>query len=176
MIQVTKRDGRIKEFNSKYIQIAVDKAVEEVECEDEDLGLRISQLVEDSLKDNEITEIGIEEIQDLVIEFLNQENKKVAIAYKDYRDKRTIKRESGMELINSIKGLVDFSNIDIITENSNKQSTLASTQRDLIAGEVSKYIAKTTMIPSYIIKAHEEGIIHNHDMDCVKRSQETQVA
>ena len=165
MINVLKRDGREKQFDSRFIEIAVDRAKDEVNCEDEDLGFRIGQLVEETLIENGIQEINIEDIQDLVVEFLNQENKDVALAYKGFRNKRNIERESKMDLINSIKGLVDYSNIDIITENSNKQSTLASTQRDLIAGEVSKYIAKTSLIPQYIVEAHEEGIIHNHDMD-----------
>lgn len=165
MITIIKRDGREKQFNSKYIEIAVEKARDEVNCEDDGLGIRIGQLVEETLIENNIQEIGIEEIQDLVVEFLNQENKEVAVAYEDFRNKRNIERENNTDLIKSIKGLVDYTNIDIITENSNKQSTLASTQRDLIAGEVSKYIAKTQMIPPYIVKAHEEGIIHNHDMD-----------
>ena len=62
-------------------------------------------------------------------------------------------------------GLVDFTNEEVITENSNKQAVLASTQRDLIAGEVSKYVAKTKMIPAHIVQAHEEGIIKIHDLD-----------
>ena len=59
----------------------------------------------------------------------------------------------------------NYSNEDVINENSNKNSTLISTQRDLIAGEVSKDIARRILIPSHIVQAHDEGILHYHDQD-----------
>ena len=61
-------------------------------------------------------------------------------------------------------------------ENSNKNASIAATQRDLIAGEVSKDISRRRLIQSHMVQAHDEGTIHWHDMDCVKRFQETQVA
>lgn len=165
MIKVIKRDGRVKDYNGNDIINAVTKACEEVGLKDYILPKKIESKVFDYILDNEIEEIQIEEIQDLVVEGLKELNNEVAKAYENYRVRRTIVRESNTDLIKSIKGLVDYSNVDIITENSNKQSTLASTQRDLIAGEVSKYVAKTQMLPPYIVKAHEDGIIHQHDLD-----------
>ena len=165
MIKVIKRDGRTKAFDKRFIQVAVSRAECDVREEVSDLGLRIAQLVEESLIKDSIDEIGIEDIQDLVLKFLNKEDKDVAKVYKEFRDERTFQREESAELINSIKGLVDHSNIDVITENSNKQSTIASTQRDLISGEVSKYISKKSLIPRHIVEANNEGIIHLHDLD-----------
>ena len=65
----------------------------------------------------------------------------------------------------SILGLLDKSNEDVLNENSNKNGQLASTQRDLMAGEVSKDIARRKLIPAHIVQAHDEGVLHYHDMD-----------
>ena len=164
-IKVIKRDGRVKGYNPYAITEAVKKACMEIEEDEIIIPNKVATNITNYLKENGIKEIDIETIQDLVIKELNTVNVKVSKAYSDYRNMRNVVRESSMNLVKSIKGLVDYSNVDIITENANKQSTLASTQRDLIAGEVSKYIASTQMIPSYIVEAHNEGIIHNHDMD-----------
>ena len=69
------------------------------------------------------------------------------------------------ELIDAVSGLLDFTNQEVLTENANKQSQLVSTQRDLMAGEVSKYISKTKLIPKHLIEAHENGEIKIHDLD-----------
>ena len=76
----------------------------------------------------------------------------------------------------SILSLIDLSNEEVMNENSNKNPMMASTQRDLIAGEVSKDITRRKKLPARIVQAHDEGVLHFHDMDCVKRFQETQVA
>ena len=65
----------------------------------------------------------------------------------------------------SIMSLIKNSNKDVMEENSNKNAYIASTQRDLIAGEVSKDLTKRVLLPEKIIKAHEDGVIHFHDMD-----------
>ena len=77
MKTVIKRDGRRKEFNSKFIDIAISKAEEEVKGISSDLGVRIASLIEDYLDENSIEEISIEQIQDLVVEYLNQEDKDI---------------------------------------------------------------------------------------------------
>ena len=69
------------------------------------------------------------------------------------------------ELIDAVSGLLDFTNQEVLTENANKQSQLVSTQRDLMAGEVSKYISKTKLIPKHLVEAHENGEIKIHDLD-----------
>lgn len=65
----------------------------------------------------------------------------------------------------SILSLIRNSNKDVMEENSNKNATMAATQRDLIAGEVSKDLTKRIMLPAKISKAHEEGVLHFHDAD-----------
>ena len=65
----------------------------------------------------------------------------------------------------SIMSLIQNSNKDVMEENSNKNAYIASTQRDLIAGEVSKDLTKRVLLPEKIVKAHEDGVLHFHDMD-----------
>ena len=98
-----------------------------------------------------------------------------AKAYEGYRAVQSFKRNVNTT-DESILGLLSKTNEDVLKENSNKNSVIAATQRDLIAGEVSKDISRRRLIPSYIVQAHDEGAIHWHDMDCVKRFQETLVA
>lgn len=74
-----------------------------------------------------------------------------------------IKNEN--ELVTAVCGLLDSTNEDVLTENANKQSQLVSTQRDLMAGELSKFISKKYIIPSHLIEAHERGEIKIHDLD-----------
>ena len=73
--------------------------------------------------------------------------------------------KSENELLDSVCGLLDFTNQDVLTENANKQSQLVSTQRDLMAGEVSKYISKTKILPRHLVEAHDRGEIKIHDLD-----------
>ena len=162
MMYVIKRDGRKKIFDAERIVLAVGKAQLEVEGKMNDLGESIANLVIKHLTKNDMENINIETIQDLVVGFLGEENKDVARAYESYREERSIKRNENDELIKSISGLVDFSNEEVLSENSNKQAQLISTQRDLVAGEVSKYIAKTRMIPKHLIEAHNRGEIKIH--------------
>lgn len=172
-INVIKRDNRIKPFDFQRIAKAVEKAYLDV-YGNEDISNLDNELIEIQtiLYDiaNAINKVGkstldVEEIQDIIIKCLNCRNKDVANAYSDYRSQRTIVRDSKMQLIKEISGLLDNTNIDVLKENSNKQSQLASTQRDLIAGEVSKYIALTSMIPKHLVEAHKKGIIKIHDLD-----------
>mgnify|MGYP006399498647 CR=1 FL=1 len=98
-----------------------------------------------------------------------------AKAYEGYRAIQQFKRETNTT-DDSILSLINKTNDDVMKENSNKNASIAATQRDLIAGEVSKDISRRRLIPAHMVQAHDEGTIHWHDMDCVKCSQETQVA
>lgn len=98
-----------------------------------------------------------------------------AKAYEGYRAVQEFKRNTNTT-DESILSLLDKKNEDVMKENSNKNSVIAATQRDLIAGEVSKDISRRRLIPAHMVQAHDEGIIHWHDMDCAKRFQETQAA
>ena len=172
-IQVIKRDNRVKSFDFNRIQTAVEKAYLDVyqHMSFTNIGNEAKEM--DEVFKNIAVAIGkegklrftVEEIQDIIIKVLKDINDEVAKAYSDFREQRNIARDSKMELIKEVSGLLDNSNVDVLKENSNKQSQLASTQRDLIAGEVSKYIAKTSMIPKHLIEAHKRGEIKIHDLD-----------
>lgn len=164
-MNIIKRDGRIQEFNSNRIKDAIRKAYEEVyENKDkfiEDIVLLLP-LIENKLKDKE--EISVEEIQDVVVEYLKITDGKVGKAYEEYRRQRTEIRESNQKLYKDVLGIINGSNKDTLTENANKKGYMNSTQRDLIAGEVSKALARK-VIPKDIMEAHDRGVIKLHDLD-----------
>ena len=89
---------------------------------------------------------------------------KVAKRYIKYRYNRTLVRRANTT-DNQILSLIECNNEEVKQENSNKNPTVNSVQRDYMAGEVSKDISKRLLLPKEIVKAHEEGIIHFHDMD-----------
>lgn len=170
MLKVIKRDGRLKEFDQERIYKAIEKAYEDVYGSEGALLyqpqlLDINEDILESVESIKKERISIEEIQDIVVKVLELHNKKVNKSYQSYREERTRERDLKTKLISEIKGLVNLTNTAVLTENSNKQSQLLSTQRDLIAGEVSKFIALNSMIPKDIIEAHMEGIIKIHDLD-----------
>ena len=109
--------------------------------------------------------VNVEEIQDFVEDALIRANAfKVSKHYIKYRYTRELARKKNT-IDDSVMSLVGNNNEEIKQENSNKNPTVASTQRDYIAGEVSKDISKRLLLPQDIIDAHEQGIIHFHDMD-----------
>lgn len=159
---VKKRNGNFSTFDKSKITIAIQKAMLEVNI-NTDKAYDITKIVCDKIKNR--SEISIEEIQDVIESTLMENNyPTVAKAYILYRDERKRARESH-PLDESVLGLLNLTNNEVMDENSNKNATLVSTQRDLIAGEISKHIAKTKMIPKDIVEAHEKGIIHIHDLD-----------
>lgn len=175
-IKVIKRDNRIKDFDISRVGSAVMKAFVDVYGENSfssalesydasNLAICVTSEVRDAVYRLGKISYTVEEIQDMVIHYLDIHNPKVSKAYKEYREERTRVRNSKMELISEISGLLNNTNLDVLKENSNKQSQLASTQRDLVAGEVSKYIAKTSMIPKHLMDAHDRGEIKIHDLD-----------
>ncbi|OON96323.1 MAG: anaerobic ribonucleoside-triphosphate reductase [Epulopiscium sp. Nele67-Bin005] len=92
-----------------------------------------------------------------------------ARSYEGYRAIQAFKRETNTT-DNSILGLINLTNKEVINENSNKNALMASTQRDLIAGEVSKDISRRKKLPTRIVQAHDDGILHFHDMDYFMQS------
>lgn len=171
-IKVIKRDGRIKEYDANRIKSAIQKCYIEVLgniegniCFNEDITY-ILPTIENKIKKLNLDQVDIEVIQDIIISVLKDFCiQAIPIAYTRYRNDRKIFRESSHSLTKSIIGLINHTNIEVMTENSNKQSHLASTQRDLIAGEVSKYVSKTQLLPKRIVNANERGIIKIHDLD-----------
>lgn len=100
-------------------------------------------------------------VEDLLLKSLNFE---VAKRYIRYRHERSLRRRKNTT-DDRILSLIDYNNEEVKQENSNKNPQLIPTQRDYIAGEVSKDISRRMLIPEDIAKAHDEGIIHFHDMD-----------
>ena len=163
---VIKRNVTQSIFNKDKIARAISKANQEVsdnKLSDEEV-VQIANFIEsEALKIPRA--LGIEEIQDMVEKQLVAHNKyEVAKAYVLYRYKRNENRNNG-GLFDRIKAIVNNESEETKQENSNKNSDVISVQRDYIAGEASKEIAKTELYPKYIVDAHEAGIIHKHDMD-----------
>lgn len=164
---VKKRDGRRKEFDITYINRAIEKAYIEVYGSDKKFHpfkKMTEQAITNRLNQKEKEILDIEEIQDVVILVLEKLNKDVSRAYKEYREIRTFERERNQCLYKNIKGLIDGTNQSAIKENGNKNPTLVSTQRDLVAGQVSKAMSRY-MFPEDIWASHSKGAIHIHDLD-----------
>lgn len=160
---VVKRNGEEVPFCKNKIQVAIQKANKEVEdnekISDDGIGDIIYHI--DQLKDK----ATVEEIQDCVESGLIEYNKyKLAKAYIIYRYRRELSRTKNTT-DDAILNLVRYDNEELMRENSNKDAYIASTQRDLIAGEVSKDLTRRVLLPEKIIKAHNDGILHFHDMD-----------
>ena len=162
MIKVIKRDGRVKDFDSNRIVLAVDKASDEIN--DKHIGIDIALKVTKELEDKNIESITVEEIQDMVVDELKSVNINVATAYQKYRDKRNAEREHPIDKI--IVELMTNSNDFLAKENSNKKPELVSTQRDLMAGTISRHLANK-VFPKNIMEAHNKGIIKIHDLDYI---------
>lgn len=160
MIKVYKRDGRTKNFDKRFIEIAVDKAKDEIGLDDE-IGTRVADLVEDYLIDNNIQEIQIEEIQDLVIEMLNQENKEVAEAYKSYREKRNLERDRKSKFLKDIEDIFNQTSEEI-RNNANKAGDKLQTYRAMVADVACNNYADTKIIPERLLKKHKKTI-YIHD-------------
>ncbi len=167
MLKVIKRDGKKVDFDKDKIVVAIEKAMNSstgiyVENQAEEIADKIQEYVEN--KGNIIT---ISEIEDHVYYLLiKNDNSATARAYENYKAVQSFKRQVNTTDEN-ILGLINRTNFEVMNENSNKDSFLSSTQRDLIAGEVSKDIARRKIIPADIVHAHDTGAIHLHDMDYI---------
>ncbi|MGF1702274.1 anaerobic ribonucleoside-triphosphate reductase [Photobacterium makurazakiensis] len=161
---VIKRDGCQVPFNTKRIKEAVLSAAESLESMDAVYAESVAEKVLSQFANQ--TQVDIHAIQDAVENHLmNGPHKEVARAYIEYRHDRDIVREKASTLSAEITGLVEQSNASLLNENANKDSKVIPTQRDLLAGIVSKHYAKNHMLPREIVQAHESGQIHYHDLD-----------
>ena len=164
---IRKRNGDLVEFDKNKIIVAVASAFLEVDkyiYEEETLN-DIADDIEQYYLDHPNKEITVEEVQDMIEEYLmRSERKDVAKAYIRYRYKKEIMRQTA-KTYESILDLVDLNNEELKDENSNKNAIVASTQRDYMAGEVSKDLSHRMLLPSEIVRAHDAGEIHFHDMD-----------
>lgn len=161
---VIKRDGGRVPFERQRIKDAVMSAAFAVEDMDEAYAAAVADGVLAQFMRHE--EVDIHQIQDAVENHLMAgPYKAVARAYIEYRHDRDSIREKKSRLNNEIRGLVEQTNSDILNENANKDSKVIPTQRDLLAGIVAKHYAKQYMLPRDVVRAHEQGDIHYHDLD-----------
>ena len=164
-LNIIKRDGSKVEFDKSKIKNAILKAMKYGSgIMEQEIASDIADEIE-KLYLLESSSPTVYKVEELVYkELIDHKQELTAKAYEGYRAVQSFKREVNTT-DDSILGLLDKSNEDVLNENSNKNGHLASTQRDLVAGEVSKDIARRKLIPAHIVQAHDEGAIHYHDMD-----------
>ena len=163
-MKIVKRDGHIVDYCPEKIEIAIKKANEEVSEEDRVTDVQIKNIIKyiEGLKKKRML---VEDIQDIIEVRLMALNKfALAKEYITYRYTRELVRRSNTTDL-SIKELIDGESEYWNTENSNKNAKVVTTQRDYIAGITSTDISRRFLLPEDIVKAHDEGIIHFHDMD-----------
>lgn len=168
-MKVIKRDGRKVEFDSNKIKKAVSKAYREVypNNDTEKISDYASLATKNALESIEFLKtdcIDIEKIQDIVENVLMNIDKVVAKAYITYRYRRELSRRSHTT-DDEILSIIDYTNEEVKEENSNKNPRIIPTQRDYIAGTVSKDLTQRVFLPKEIVDAHNEGLIHFHDAD-----------
>ena len=166
-MKIIKRSGMEVEFDRSKIIAAVKRAnnsvVEGEKVSDEQVE-KIAENVE-TICEGMNRALNVEEIQDLVEnQIMNQKAFRLASNYITYRYKRALVRKSN-STDKQILSLLECNNEEVIQENSNKNPTVTSVQRDYMAGEVSKDITRRFLLPQKIVDAHEAGIIHFHDSD-----------
>ena len=163
-MKVIKRDGRAVDYDKEKIVVAIEKANNEVRAKERATKEDIKGIV-NYIEELDKKRMLVEDIQDIIEEKLMELQKfELAKKYIVYRYTRALVRKQNTT-DESILGLIKNQNKELSTENSNKNAVLASTQRDYIAGEVSKDLTKRMLLPEKITKAHEEGILHFHDAD-----------
>lgn len=162
-LYVVKRDGKKVPFNRQKIYNAIEGAARENGSTTSDELTRLTDQV--VTKCQTMSDLSVEAIQDMVEDTLMSNNyHDIARHYIKYRQNKEIVRAS-QKTDDEILSLVECRNEEANEENSNKNPTLVSTQRDYIAGIVSKDIARRRLLPEDVVKAHDAGLIHVHDMD-----------
>lgn len=164
-MNIIKRSGLTVKFDRKKIESAIKRAMKYGSgIYLPDIAKLIAKDVESYCKKQEGT-LTIEQVEVLVFEGLvHYGQSATAKYYEEYRTTQAFRRQSNTT-DEAIMGLIQNDNEDTMKENSNKNAMIAPTQRDLIAGEVSKDITRRKLLPTHIVQAHDEGIIHFHDMD-----------
>lgn len=167
-MNVLKRDGRIVQFNKEKIINAILKAFLAVDGEITDYASIKAQNIADYIASISTSkdELSVEEIQDYVERgLMSLKRKDVAKAYILYRKQRDNARQNTID--KTIDEIVNNSNEYWMTENSNKDAQLVTTQRDYVAGAVSTDIARRRILPQDVVEAHDAGLIHVHDLDYI---------
>ena len=164
-LNIIKRDGNVAKFDKNKIENAILKAMKYGSgVYIPEIAKEIAEEIENICMERD-TKATVYKVEEMVYtKLIDYKQKLTAKAYEGYRAVQSFKRAINTT-DDSILGLLDRSNEDVLNENSNKNGILASTQRDLIAGEISKDIARRKLIPAHIVHAHDEGVLHYHDMD-----------
>ena len=159
MIKVIKRDGEIRDYNKSYIKDAVGKAREEIKCDDINLDILIADEVTKEIQDKNADEINVEEIQDLVVKYLKVYNPKIEKAYSDYREKRSLARESNLDIMKKIDA------IGVITDRDNANVGNDFSAKMLRIGSESNKWHNLAVMPKKLSKLHINGDLYYHDLD-----------
>jgi len=169
-MQVIKRDGNQVAFNEVKIYEAILKAMKYGSgIVDKQIAKKIAEEIH-AIVSTLPANPTIFQIETYVyLKLIENGHELTAKAYEGYRAIQAFKRETNTT-DHSILGLIDLTNEEVMNENSNKNAMMASTQRDLIAGEVSKDISRRKKLPARIVQAHDEGVLHFHDMDYFMQS------
>ena len=163
-MKVIKRDGHTVTYDRSKIITAIKKANAEVEPCEKVTDEKIEEIVQ-GIESKNRPRMLVEDIQEIIEQKLMADGKFVlSKTYIIYRYTRELVRKANTT-DDSILSLIKNRNKDVMEENSNKNATVASTQRDLIAGEVSKDLTRRVLLPEKISKAHDEGVLHFHDAD-----------
>ena len=163
-MKIIKRDGRIVDYDRQKIAVAIEKANRDVTGKEKATKEEIKEII-DYIEGLGKRRILVEDVQDIIEEKLMDMGKhKLAKEYIVYRYNRALVRKSNTT-DESILGLIRNENKELAEENSNKNTMLASTQRDYIAGEVSRDLTNRLLLPEKIVKAHQNGVLHFHDAD-----------
>lgn len=165
---ILKRNNEKVKFNENKIFEAIMKAMKYGSgIVREDIAHQVAYEIKERYLCGDFEAQTVEGIEKLVYEKLIKKGEiMTAKAYEGYRAVQKYKREND-PLVESVLGLVNLNNEDVMSENANKDATLVNTSRDLIAGEVSKFIAKNYMLPVHLTQAEDLGIIKIHDKDYI---------
>ena len=164
MTTIVKRNGKTVEFDKSKIRVAIQKAMKNGS------GVYLPDIARLIANDAEKFfakkgETTIAQVEKYVFERLvHYGQSHTARAYESYRTIQAFKKQTN-STDEDILGLIAQTNAEVMNENSNKNARIISTQRDLISGEVSKDIVRRYKLPAHIVQAHDEGVIHFHDMD-----------
>ena len=165
VLNIIKRNDEVTVFDKEKIVNAIVKAMKYGSgIYEEDVAIKIADEIEEFAIYSEKV-LTVKKVEEMVYDkLIKYDQKLTAKAYEGYRATQSFKRETNTT-DESILGVLNRTNEETLNENSNKNGVLASTQRDLIAGEVSKDISRRKLIPAHIVQAHDEGALHYHDMD-----------
>lgn len=161
MHKVIKRDGTKVSFDVNKIIEAIIKSMYDVKQIDDGWAVNTALEIQQQITED----VTVKDIHTYVENALMKAHPNVARAYIDFRSRRDKAREEDSSLHQQIMGLINRTNSEVLNENSNKDSRVLHTQRDLLAGLVCKHYGLNHVLPKHVAAAHIDGLIHYHDLD-----------